>query len=151
MRRTQAFLHSRRSLSRPAARRGAEGPPEPPITHIVARYAVTAPASEIPPNVKKEATRTLLNWVGVAVGGSRQGAPDHAVAALKPFSGPPQAGLFGRSERFDVLHAALINGISSHVLDFDDTHLKTIIHPAGSVASALTAGRNTSRPPARSS
>ena len=124
---------------RPAARRGAEGAAQPPITHIVARYAATAPASEIPPNVKKEAARTLLNWVGVAVGGSRQGAPDHAVAALKPFSGPPQAGLFGRSERFDVLHAALINGISSHVLDFDDTHLKTIIHPAGPVASALTA------------
>ena len=116
-----------------------KGPPQPPITHIVARYAATAPASEIPPNVKKEAARTLLNWVGVAVGGSRQGAPDHAVAAFKPFSGPPQAGLFGRSERFDVLHAALINGISSHVLDFDDTHLKTIIHPAGPVASALTA------------
>ena len=75
----------------------------------------------------------------MAVGGSRQGAPDHAVAAFKPFSGPPQAGLFGRSERFDVLHAALINGISSHVLDFDDTHLKAIIHPAGPVASALTA------------
>ena len=26
-----------------------------------------------------------------------------------------------------------------HVFDFDDTHLKTIIHPAGPVASALTA------------
>lgn len=113
--------------------------PEPPITHILARYAATAPASQVPENVRKEATRTLLNWVGVAVGGSRQGAPEHAVAAFQPFSGPPQAGLFGRPERFDVLHAALINGISSHVLDFDDTHLKTVIHPAGPVASALTA------------
>jgi 2-methylcitrate dehydratase PrpD len=39
----------------------------------------------------------------------------------------------------DVLHAALMNGISSHVFDFDDTHLKTVIHPAGPVASALLA------------
>ena len=116
-----------------------KGAPEAPITHILARYAASAQASDLLANVRKEATRTLLNWVGVAVGGSRQGAPNHAVAALKPFSGPAQAGLFGRSERFDVLHAALINGISSHVLDFDDTHLKTIIHPAGPVASALTA------------
>src|SRR6185295_4184790 len=30
-------------------------------------------------------------------------------------------------------------GITSHVFDFDDTHLKTIIHPAGPVASALLA------------
>jgi hypothetical protein len=32
-----------------------------------------------------------------------------------------------------------INGITSHTFDFDDTHLKTIIHPAGPVASALLA------------
>ena len=113
-------------------------PPEP-VTRIVARYAATAPVSQLPDAVRKEATRTLLNWVGCSVGGSRQDAPTRAVAALKPFSGPAQAGLFGRHERFDVLNAALINGISSHVLDFDDTHLKTIIHPAGPVASALTA------------
>jgi 2-methylcitrate dehydratase PrpD len=47
--------------------------------------------------------------------------------------------LFGRGEKLDPLRAALINGISSHVLDYDDTHLSTIIHPAGPVAAALFA------------
>jgi 2-methylcitrate dehydratase PrpD len=47
--------------------------------------------------------------------------------------------VLGRPERFDILHAALLNGISSHVFDFDDTHLKTVIHPAGPVASAILA------------
>ncbi len=61
------------------------------------------------------------------------------MAALAPFFGPPQATVFGRSERIDVLHAALMNGITSHTFDFDDTHLKTVIHPAGPVASALFA------------
>ena len=116
-----------------------KGPPPVPVTHIIAKYAATAQVDEVPDTVRKEASRTLLNWVGCAVGGSRQGAPSHAVAALKPFSGPAQASLFGRTERLDALHAALVNGISSHVLDYDDTHLKTIIHPAGPVASALTA------------
>ena len=32
-----------------------------------------------------------------------------------------------------------MNGISSHVFDFDDTHLKTVIHPAGPVVSSLLA------------
>jgi 2-methylcitrate dehydratase PrpD len=45
----------------------------------------------------------------------------------------------GRREKFDILNAALINGISSHIFDYDDTHLKTIIHPAGPVASAILA------------
>jgi 2-methylcitrate dehydratase PrpD len=116
-----------------------KGPAAVPVTHILARYAATAGIDQIPAPVRKEATRTLLNWVGCAVGGSQQGAPSHAVAALKPFSGPAQASLFGRKERLDALQAALVNGISSHVLDFDDTHLKTIIHPAGPVAAALTA------------
>jgi 2-methylcitrate dehydratase PrpD len=51
----------------------------------------------------------------------------------------PQATLAGRVERVDMASAALINGISSHTFDFDDTHLKTIIHPAGPVASAVMA------------
>ena len=126
---------------KPAAPPGAapKGPPPVPVTHILARYAATAPVEEVPDPVRKEATRTLLNWVGCAVGGSRQGAPGRAVAALAPFAGPPQASLLGRRERLDAPHAALVNGISSHVLDYDDTHLKTIIHPAGPVASALLA------------
>ncbi|MCJ1403754.1 hypothetical protein MMC11_006977 [Xylographa trunciseda] len=39
----------------------------------------------------------------------------------------------------DAQHAALLNGIAGHVHDYDDTHLNTIIHPSGSVASALIA------------
>ena len=80
-----------------------------------------------------------MNWVGVAIGGSRHQTVEIAVAALTPFSGPAQASLLGRRERFDIMNAAFINGVSSHIFDFDDTHLKTIIHPAGPVASAILA------------
>src|SRR5688500_1109007 len=37
------------------------------------------------------------------------------------------------------MSAALMNGITSHTFDFDDTHLKTVIHPSGPVASAILA------------
>jgi 2-methylcitrate dehydratase PrpD len=47
--------------------------------------------------------------------------------------------VLGRAERVDMAGAALLNGISSHTFDFDDTHLATIIHPAGPVASAALA------------
>ena len=80
-----------------------------------------------------------MNWAGVAIGGSRHQTVEIAVAALTSFSGPPQASLLGRRERFDIMNAAFINGVSSHIFDFDDTHLKTIIHPAGPVASAILA------------
>jgi 2-methylcitrate dehydratase PrpD len=83
--------------------------------------------------------RTFVNWLGCAVGGADHETVDAALRAVSPFSGPREATVLGRGERLDPLHAALVNGISSHVLDYDDTHLKTIVHPAGPVASALLA------------
>jgi 2-methylcitrate dehydratase PrpD len=124
----------------PAAAPAAAKPaPAKDVTRALAHYLVTANYDDLPANVRKEGVRTLLNWVGVAIGGSRHQTVDIAVSALAPFSGPAQASLFGRRERFDIMNAAFINGVSSHIFDYDDTHLKTIIHPAGPVASAILA------------
>lgn len=108
-------------------------------TQRLARYVSTSSPEDLPPAVRQETARTFLNWMGCAVGGSQHETVDIALAALSPFSGPAESNILGRSERLDPLHAALINGISSHVFDFDDTHLRTVIHPAGPVASALVA------------
>jgi 2-methylcitrate dehydratase PrpD len=113
--------------------------PTSPVTRTLAHYIVSAKAADLPQSVRKEAARTLLNWVGCTLGGSRHDTVGIAVSALAPFSGPAQASLLGRKERLDVLHTALINGISSHVLDYDDTHSHNIIHPAGPVISAILA------------
>ena len=119
----------------------AAGPAPPPtdVTRTLARYVLALRYDDLPESVRKEARRTLLNWVGCTVGGSRHETVAVALAALAPFSGPAQASVLGRRERLDILHASLVNGISSHVFDFDDTHLKTVIHPAGPVVSALLA------------
>ena len=109
------------------------------VTRTLARYVTQAKYDDLPAAVRKEGVRTLMNWVGVAIGGSHHETVDIAVSALTPFSGPAQASLFGRRERFDIMNAAFLNGVSSHIFDYDDTHLKTIIHPAGPVASAILA------------
>jgi len=121
------------------ARTQSQSPEVQDVTRLLAAYVVHARADDLPAPVRTEACRTLLNWAGCAVGGAQQATVDIAVRALRPFSGPAQASLLGRPERMDALHAALLNGIRSHVLDFDDTHLKTVIHPAGPVASAILA------------
>jgi 2-methylcitrate dehydratase PrpD len=109
------------------------------ITQTLAGWAVELSRSSIPAPVWHQGMRSFVNWLGCAVGGSGHATVERALHALSRFSGPPKATILGRRERLDELHAALINGISSHVLDYDDTHLKTIIHPAGPVASALLA------------
>jgi len=109
------------------------------VTRTLARYVLNAQPADAPEAVRKEARRTLLNWLGCAVGGSRHETVDNAIAAMAPFAGAKQSAVYGRKERLDVMTAALVNGISSHIFDFDDTHLRTIIHPAGPVASAILA------------
>jgi 2-methylcitrate dehydratase PrpD len=123
------------------AQKPAVAPTETPkdVTKILARYVVAGQYDDMPKNVRKVGVRTMVNWVGVAIGGSCHQTVDIAASALGPFSGPPQASLLGRRERFDIMNAAFINGVSSHIFDYDDTHLKTIIHPAGPVASAILA------------
>jgi 2-methylcitrate dehydratase PrpD len=119
--------------------RRAQDDPAKDVTRTLARWIVTSTPDDTTPAVRKEASRTLLNWVACAVGGSHHDAVETTLSALAPFSGPAQASVLGRKERLDVMHAALANAMSSHVFDFDDTHLRTIIHPAGPVASAILA------------
>ncbi len=108
-------------------------------TQALASYVVNGRIEEIPDEVRQEAKRAILNYVGCALGGSADTAVDRAMQALGPYSGPPASGVLGRAERLDPLHASLMNGISSHVYDFDDTTPKNYIHPTSPVASALFA------------
>jgi len=109
------------------------------VTEELAAWIVGVKGSDIPDDVRAEGVRTFVNWLGCAVGGADHETADAALRAVGPFSGPRTSTVLGRTEKLDAMHAALLNGITSHVLDYDDTHLKTIAHPAGPVASALLA------------
>jgi 2-methylcitrate dehydratase PrpD len=111
----------------------------PPITSILAKFVAGHPSRGWSEAVDHEAHRTFYNWLGCAIGAAHHEAADAALAAVQMFEPAPQATVLGRSEKVDMGNAALVNGITSHTFDFDDTHLKTIIHPAGPVASALLA------------
>ena len=111
----------------------------PNVTQILAQFVATHPSRGWSDAVDHEAHRTILNWLGCAVGAAQHDSADAAMAAVQVLQPAPQATVLGRSEKVDMASAALINGITSHTFDFDDTHLKTIIHPAGPVASAALA------------
>jgi 2-methylcitrate dehydratase PrpD len=109
------------------------------VTRELARFVVESRWSSIPKEITHEAKRALLNWAGCAIGGCRDEAVDTALAALSEFAGRPQATVLGRSERMDILNTAALNALSSNTLDFDDTHLRTVLHPTVPVAAAAIA------------
>jgi 2-methylcitrate dehydratase PrpD len=109
------------------------------VTRALARYVAASDFRQLSPEVVHEGVRAIMHLAGCAIGGCRHETVDNAWHAFSPFAGPAQATLLGRDERTDILHAALLNGIASHVLDFDDTHSTSLVHPSGPVAPAVLA------------
>lgn len=112
-------------------------PPE--VTRTLATFAAETSGVKIPAPIRHEVSRSVVNWMGCALGGASHEALDAALATFKLFSTAPQCTVIGRKERTDCPTAALLNGMSAHVLDFDDTHSGTLLHPSVPVASSLLA------------
>jgi 2-methylcitrate dehydratase PrpD len=108
-------------------------------TRELAEYLTGSAYEDIPADVRTEAGRAILNYFGCALGGSIEPALDTAIEVMQPFSGPANASVIGRKEMFDELNAALLNGIGSHVHEYDDTLPQNYIHPSVPVGSALFA------------
>jgi 2-methylcitrate dehydratase PrpD len=114
-------------------------------TEELAGWLTASRPDDIPADVTHEARRALVNIVGCALGGARHPVVDITIDALGAMFGPPDAAVLGRPERTDPLHAALLNGITSHVEDFDDTLPRNYIHASSPVASALLAYASANR------
>ena len=98
----------------------------PPVTQILAEFVAHHPghaAGGWSAAVDKEAHRTFLNWFGCAIGAARHESVNAALAAVALLQPAQQSSVLGRNELVDMASAALLNGISSHTFDFDDTHL----------------------------
>src|SRR3984957_19335472 len=109
------------------------------VTRQLAEFVVASHWRDTPPAVRAEGVRGLLNYVGCALGGSGDEAIALAIRVLTPSFGAPQAGIIGRAERCDMLNAAFLNAAGANVLEYDDTHLPTVMHPAAPVAPGLFA------------
>jgi 2-methylcitrate dehydratase PrpD len=109
------------------------------VSEAFANFVATSSWSDIGPHLCHEAKRSLLNFFGCALGAATSDPIEIAVNIMRQFSGSPQAALIGRSERLDILGASFINAASANLFDFDDTHLRTVIHPTAPVAPAALA------------
>jgi 2-methylcitrate dehydratase PrpD len=109
----------------------------PQVTAELAKFVANTTYDDLPPEVVRETKRSLLNWMGVAIGAAWHESVDILLKLSEEVGGPAQVGVYGRKERVDALEGALINGMSSHIFDFDDTHLRTVIHPSAPIAPAV--------------
>ena len=81
---------------------------QPRVTQQLAAFVAGSRWEDIPGDVRREGVRSLLNFVGCALGGCHDEAIDLAARVLMPTFGSAQASLIGRAERADRLNAAFL-------------------------------------------
>lgn len=88
---------------------------------------------ELPPALVHETKRSILNFISAALAVSNEPALIQAVELLSRASPAPRACVIGHQQRLDVGGAAFANAMAGNWLDFDDTHLETVIHPSAPI------------------
>jgi 2-methylcitrate dehydratase PrpD len=105
-------------------------------TRRLVEWASRTTLEDLPERVVALSRDLILDHLGVAIGGIDHEASRLALDVVRELGGAPRATILGHGDRTSEVNAALVNGISSHVLDFDDTHIPTILHPSGPILAA---------------
>jgi 2-methylcitrate dehydratase PrpD len=115
---------------------GARG--DQAVSRQLAEFAARATFADLPPDVLVSTRRAVLDWLGSALGGAVEPPARMAqqVVATLGMSGEATVFAAGRSA---AANAALANGVASHILELDDVHKGSTLHPAAPVIPAALA------------
>lgn len=93
----------------------------------------------LPADLRADAARRVLDVLGNSLAATAE-PPARAVGELvTEWGGAGRATAIGSGVRLPEPSAALLNGTLAHSLDFDDTHLPSVLHPSASVVPAALA------------
>jgi 2-methylcitrate dehydratase PrpD len=106
------------------------------LTSELAERSIALSFDQLPDDVVTMARLCVLDWLGVTVVGSHEPAPQILLRTLAPDAVADGASIIGHGLRVRPLQAALVNGTSSHALDFDDVNVTLIGHPSVAILGA---------------
>ena len=100
------------------------------VTKALANFTANLTYEKLSEHSISMAKKSLLDWLGVAIGGSRE-EPVKIIRDTIIKAKIKEATIFAEGcEQTSALDAAFCNGAASHSLDFDDLHNPSIIHLA---------------------
>ncbi|MBD8022740.1 MmgE/PrpD family protein [Microbacterium gallinarum] len=117
------------------------------VTTISARLAefAVATASNLDDRIAADSLARITDTVGISIAAVDTAPVQAALALAREWGGSPQSTLLGFADRAPAPVAALVNGTAAHALDFDDTHLPSILHPSASAVPAALAAAEHAR------
>ena len=121
-------------------------PPEtlqPPVSALITPTLVARATAfaqtPLPTDLSELARQCVLDWVGVALAGSREPLTGLLLAQAREDGGMPVASLVGNPLRVSPRQAALLNGAAGHALDYDDANVAAQGHVTAAVLPAALA------------
>jgi 2-methylcitrate dehydratase PrpD len=103
------------------------------------RHFATVRADSLPDAAVHEMRRLLLDYLGVALSGSRTDSGRIASDVLIGFGGVEQATVLGRGDKVPAVHAAFANAVAEHSIEMDDVDDLALFHHGPPVVSAALA------------
>jgi 2-methylcitrate dehydratase PrpD len=99
-------------------------------SRAIARFAADLSLADVPAPVLQRAKLHILDALGLGFASLGFEYGRSAIAAGTALSaGAGDCSILGRAQRLAERDAAMVNAVLVHGLDFDDTHLGSIIHP----------------------
>lgn len=106
----------------------------------ISRFVAGLRFDDLPAPAVESAKRHLLDIAGVGLIGSHQEMARRALAGVSAMPGAAgMARVWGSETTLSGPHAAVVNGVAAHVLDFDDTHTDSITHGSAVLGPAVLA------------
>lgn len=93
-------------------------------------FIASTQTREFPPVVLEAASRALVDFIGCAVGASRDAPVLPILPVIKSWNATGKARIFCGGRTTPAL-AVLANGTMTHAMDYDDTHPAGAGHPSG--------------------
>ena len=98
-------------------------------TRDIAEFAVKTQFEDLPGEVVHEAKRDIINVLAVSLYSARDPSLQYLLAMFNEEGSRPRATVWGANTRTSLANAALANGYTAHLEDYDDTHFPTVAHP----------------------
>jgi 2-methylcitrate dehydratase PrpD len=108
------------------------------IAQLLGECAFSVTQKGMSDEMRREASRRVLDVVGNSIAARDIPAAQIVKKIVLSWGGAPDALAIG-SSKMPAASAALLNGTLAHSLDFDDTHLPSVLHPSASVVAAALA------------
>lgn len=99
------------------------------LAERLSSFVATLKWDDIPAPVRERAKLQILDGLGVGVAANAHPFAAHALAGVAALGGHGICSVIGQRGGLSLRDAALANGMLVHGLDFDDTHLASIVHP----------------------